>query len=63
MSENPTVKIAKCPKCGNPVKLAVSTSIDKSLLKEFAKLMGEGCEIVNISLADARKAKMCFMNC
>lgn len=60
------VQVAKCPKCSGNVKLAVlepGEKLDKQTVKEYAKLMADGCIITTISLEDARKEKMCFLDC
>ena len=60
------VQIAKCPFCGNPVRMTVirpGKPFDKTTLKEYSELMTDGCTIMRVSLLDARKMKLCFMNC
>ena len=60
------VQVAKCPKCNGNVKLAVlelGETLDKQTAREYAKLMVLGCSITTISLDDARKEKLCFMDC
>lgn len=49
-----TTKAAKCPKCGKFHMIAQIKSLDKNDLKEFAKLMKQGFEIINVTTQSAK---------
>lgn len=61
-TNEPKVQVATCPKCNKVVKMAVMP-LDKLSVKEFTKLMKDGCNLETYSLERARKSEMCFLDC
>ena len=54
MQEEITTKAAKCPKCGKYHLIASIDDLDKSSLRDFAKFMRNGFEIINVSTQNAK---------
>jgi hypothetical protein len=57
------VQVALCSKCGGNVLMAVKKSMDKSSIKDFAKLTEIGCDIQTTNVIVARTIKWCELPC
>lgn len=60
------VRIARCPQCNNPVLVCVEHTMDKSIKKELAGLVSDGCDVSTVSLFKYRELipfDFCQMNC
>ena len=57
------VQVATCAKCGGAVRVAVKHMMDKDSIKEFAKLMEDGCDIYTTNVIVARTVRWCTEPC
>ena len=57
------VQVATCSKCGGAIKVAVKHMMDKGTIKEFSKLMSDGCDIYTTNVIVARTLKWCDAPC